>query len=46
LEADRTGHVYVNGLEPDVKVDQPETLPTEDHDATVSAALRWLSQQD
>ena len=46
MEGDRNGHVYPYGLEPDVKVDQPETIAIQDRDATVLAALEWLSQQN
>jgi carboxyl-terminal processing protease len=45
IEADRTGKVYADGLEPDVHIPEPESRPIEDKDAVLQAAQKWLSEQ-
>jgi len=45
LEADRTGKVYPDGLDPDVKIEGPEVRPSEDLDEAIRAAKAWLLEQ-
>jgi len=45
IEADRTGKLYPDGLDPDEKIPAPETRPAEDQDAALLAAEEWLSKQ-
>lgn len=45
VEADRTGKLYPDGLEPDEKLPAPETRPSEENDAVLIAAERWLARQ-
>lgn len=45
IEADRTGKVYPDGVDPDVAIEEPETRPAEDQDAGLRAAEAWLMQQ-
>jgi carboxyl-terminal processing protease len=45
VEADRTGKVYPDGLDPDVKIDEPEVRPSEDQDQAIRAAEEWLIEQ-
>jgi hypothetical protein len=42
VEADRTGHLYPDGLDPDVPIPTPESRPTEDADAVIQAAEQWI----
>jgi carboxyl-terminal processing protease len=46
VEADRTGKIYPDGLDPDVKIDEPEVRPSEDQDQAIRAAEEWLSEQN
>jgi C-terminal processing protease CtpA/Prc len=43
IEIDRTGHRYLDGIDPDVKLVAPESRPTEDHDAVIQAAEEWVA---
>jgi carboxyl-terminal processing protease len=45
IEADRTGKLYPDGLDPDEKLPEPETRPAEENDAVLVAAEQWLSKQ-
>jgi carboxyl-terminal processing protease len=45
IEADRTGKLYPDGLDPDEKLPAPETRPAEEKDAVLVAAEEWLSKQ-
>jgi len=45
VEADRTGKVYPDGLDPDTKTQTPDTRPAEDKDAALLAAEQWLAEQ-
>ena len=45
VEADRTGKLYPDGLEPDTKVAAADTRPAEGNDAVLLAAEQWLSKQ-
>jgi carboxyl-terminal processing protease len=42
VEADRTNHVYENGIEPDVSFPEPPMLPTDATDTVLQAAESWL----
>jgi hypothetical protein len=42
VEADRTGRLYPDGLDPDVTIPTPESRPPEDGDAVIEAAEDWL----
>lgn len=44
VELDRTGKRYPDGLEPDVKVSDPESRVAEDEDPVLQAAENWLGQ--
>ncbi|MBL8229339.1 MAG: hypothetical protein JNL98_12705 [Bryobacterales bacterium] len=43
VQADRTGKQYPSGFEPDESVEPPSTLPADEDDPVLQAALRWLS---
>lgn len=45
VEADRTGKRYEDGIEPDVKLTAPNSIPREDQDAVLLTAERWLAQE-
>jgi carboxyl-terminal processing protease len=45
-EADRTGRLYPDGLDPDVEVPEPDVRPTNDEDAAIQVALGWLARQN
>lgn len=45
IAADRTGKLYPDGLDPDVKVADPETKPATQEDPAVTAAEDWLAAQ-
>jgi carboxyl-terminal processing protease len=45
IEADRTGHRYPDGLDPDVKLPAPDSRPTEEKDAVLQAAEDWIASQ-
>jgi carboxyl-terminal processing protease len=45
IEADRTGHRYPDGLDPDVKLPAPDSRPTEEKDAVLQAAEDWIAAQ-
>lgn len=45
IEADRTGKLYPDGLDPDEKLPAPERRPAEENDAALVAAEQWLSKQ-
>lgn len=45
IEADRSGKLYPDGLDPDEKVPAPATRPTEENDAVLNAAEEWLAKQ-
>jgi carboxyl-terminal processing protease len=42
VEADRTGRLYPDGLDPGVSIPTPESLPAEDADAVIQAAEEWI----
>jgi hypothetical protein len=42
VEADRMGHLYPDGLDPDVAIPTPESRPAEDADAVIQAAEEWI----
>lgn len=44
IEADRTGKLYPDRLDPDEKLPAPETRPHETQDATLIAALQGLTK--
>lgn len=43
LEADRSGKLYADGLDPDEKVPTSATRPSEENDAVLKAAREWLT---
>ena len=43
IEADRTGKLYPDGLEPDAKIPVTDTRPVEEKDAVLQAAEQWLT---
>lgn len=45
VEADRTGKLYPDGLEPDTKVAAADARPAEENDAALLAAQQWLSKK-
>ena len=45
VEADRTGKLYPDGLDPDVRIPAPETRPAEEKDAALQSAEKWLVEQ-
>ena len=45
VEADRTGKLYPDGLEPDTRVPAADARPAEENDATLLAAEQWLAKQ-
>ncbi|MGA1988836.1 MAG: hypothetical protein ABSG72_21385, partial [Candidatus Sulfotelmatobacter sp.] len=45
IEADRTGKLYPDGLDPDEELPAPERRPAEENDAALVAAEQWLSKQ-
>ena len=45
VEADRTGKLYPDGLDPDTKVPSADTRPAEENDAALLAAEQWLAKQ-
>jgi carboxyl-terminal processing protease len=45
IEADRTGKIYPDGLDPDVKIEEPEVRPSENQDQAIRAAEEWLTEQ-
>jgi carboxyl-terminal processing protease len=45
IEADRTGHRYPDGLDPDVKLPAPDSRPTEEKDPILQAADDWIASQ-
>jgi carboxyl-terminal processing protease len=45
IEADRTGKLYPDGLEPDTNVPGTDTRPAEENDAVMLAAEQWLAKQ-
>ena len=46
-EADRTGRLYPDGLDPDTAVQEPDLRPpNENEDAGIEAAEKWLLGQD
>jgi carboxyl-terminal processing protease len=45
IEADRTGHRYPDGLDPDTRLPAPDSRPTEEKDAFLQAAEDWLASQ-
>jgi carboxyl-terminal processing protease len=45
IEADRTGHRYLDGIDPDVKLSATDSRPTEDKDAVIQAAEEWIAAQ-
>ena len=45
VEADRTGKLYPDGLEPDTKVPVADARPAEENDAALLAAEQWLAKQ-
>ena len=44
VEADRTGKLYPDGLEPDMKVPVADARPAEENDPALLAADQWLAQ--
>jgi len=45
IEADRTGHRYPDGIDPDVKLPAPDSRPAEEKDPVLQAAENWLAAQ-
>ncbi len=45
IEADRSGKLYPDGLDPDEKVPARTTRPSEENDAVLVAAEEWLARQ-
>lgn len=45
IETDRTGHRYLDGIDPDVKLPSADSRPTEDKDAVIQAAEEWIAAQ-
>ena len=45
IEADRAGHRYPDGIDPDVKLPAPATRPAEEKDAVLQAAEDWIIAQ-
>jgi carboxyl-terminal processing protease len=45
IEADRSGKIYPDGLDPDVRMPAPATRPSEENDAVLRAAEEWLAKQ-
>jgi carboxyl-terminal processing protease len=45
VEADRTGHRYPDGIDPDAKFPAPGVRPSEDKDAVIQAAEGWITDQ-
>lgn len=45
VEADRTGKLYPDGLEPDTRVPAADARPAEENDAALLAAEQWLAKQ-
>jgi len=45
IEADRTGHRYPDGLDPDTKLPAPDSRPTEEKDPVLQAAEDWIASQ-
>jgi len=45
IEADRTGKLYPDGLDPDTQVPGTDTRPAEEKDAALLVAERWLAEQ-
>jgi carboxyl-terminal processing protease len=45
IEADRTGHRYLDGLDPDVTLPAPAARPAEEIDAVLQAAEDWVAAQ-
>ncbi|HLH08871.1 MAG TPA: S41 family peptidase [Terriglobales bacterium] len=45
IEADRTGKLYPDGLDPDVVITELESRPEEDQDQALAAAEKWLSEE-
>jgi hypothetical protein len=45
IEADRTGHRYPDGIDPDTKLPDPDSRPTEEKDAILQAAEDWIAAQ-
>jgi C-terminal processing protease CtpA/Prc len=42
---DRSGRPYPHGVQPDVKIAGPDTLPSRSDDAVLQSALAWLRDQ-
>jgi C-terminal processing protease CtpA/Prc len=45
IEADRSGKLYPDGLDPDERVPEPATHFSEENDAVLKAAEEWLAKQ-
>jgi hypothetical protein len=45
VEADRKGHRYEDGIDPDVMLPAPDSRPAEDADAVLQAGQDWISSQ-
>ncbi|HEY0796465.1 MAG TPA: S41 family peptidase, partial [Acidisarcina sp.] len=45
VDADRTGKQYMNGIDPDEVIKQPERAVPADQDPVVQRALIWLTHQ-
>jgi C-terminal processing protease CtpA/Prc len=45
IEADRTGHRYPDGIDPDIKLPAPDSRPAEEKDPVLQAAESWLAAQ-
>jgi C-terminal processing protease CtpA/Prc len=45
VAADRTGHPYPDGLNPEVEIPPPVSRPAEDEDAVIQAAEKWILSQ-
>jgi len=45
IEADRTGHRYLDGIDPDVKLPAADSRPAEEKDVVIQAAEEWIAAQ-
>jgi carboxyl-terminal processing protease len=45
IELDRTGHRYLDGLDPDVRLPAPDARPREENDVVLQAAMDWIASQ-
>lgn len=45
VEADRTGRRWEDGIDPEVELAAPNSIPEEEQDAVVRATEKWLVQE-